>query len=941
MSKIIKPIVIALASVILFIFLVLLITPMLFKNQLMEIAKTELNKMFLAKVDFKDLKLSFIRNFPNAYIGLDGLEVLGVGDFEDELLVSFDRFSVTVDLVSAIKMDNIEVKSILLDKARLNGHILEDGSANWNIFKPSETSEEETKEIPKEEEIAETKEETETEESSPFVFKVGLTKFEIRDLQAAFRDDKSKMAAEFEALNLNVRGDMRRENVDLKLKLSIDGIDFWLDGVRLANKVSVGFVSDAAADLKNLFFVIKDNKFNLNDIVLKLDGSVGIADGDINADVTFATDKTDFKSLMSLVPAVYMNDFKNLKTTGSLSISGDIKGTYNQNQMPIANVNLNVDNATFSYPNLPKSVSNINIAVKAHYDGEVFDRTTADVDRFSFVIAGNPFNAELHVKTPESDMQVAASFAGKIDFDSLVDIIPLDNITLNGLLECDVSLAGRMSTLKNERYEDFQAQGQLKLTGFAFESPDFPQGAQISSTQLNFTPRRVELANLDAKTGNTDISLRGSLENFIPFIFNKETVRGTLALRSNNIDLNQFMGGDKKEEKGKEKKEKTEKPEEVKTEMSVIEVPKNVDFALTVNIGNILFDKLDIKNTTGSVTVKDGKLDMRNLSLNMLEGSMVLNGEYNTQNIAVPFINFNMNINQFDIPSAITSFSFIENILPEPQNYSGKVSAAMTLYSKLEQNMSPEMNSIESKGRLQTHNLKVSNSKVFATTADLLKNESWRNPALGDVTVDFEIRDGRVYIEKPIVINLQQARMEISGDQGLDMSMNYKLAAIVPSSTIGSGATDILSKIPGGGVKEINVAGLIRGTAKNPAVSLSVADMATAVTDQVVGAVKAQVSEEVNRQIEKIMAEAQKQADSIRSTAKTGADKVRSEANSAADRVMANAGSNPVQRGIAQTAANKLRSEGETNARKLEEEGETQARNVLAAAQRQADNLKR
>jgi len=933
MSKIIKPIVITLASIILFIFLVLLVTPMLFKNQLVEIAKTELNKMFLAKVDFKDLKLSFIRNFPNAYIGLDGLEVLGVGDFEDVLLVSFDRFSVTVDLLSVIKMDDIEVKSILLDKARLNGLILEDGRANWNIFKPSETTEEKTEEIPEEEEI------TETEESSPFVFKVGLTKFEIRDLQAAFRDDKSKISAEFEALNLNIRGDMKRENVDLKLKLSIDGIDFWLDGVRLANKINIGFVSEAAADLKNLFFVIKDNKFNLNDIVLKLDGSVGIAGSDINADVTFITDKTDFKSLMSLVPAVYMNDFKNLKTTGSLLISGDIKGTYNQNQMPIANVYLNVENATFSYPDLPKSVSNINIAVKAHYDGEVFDRTTADVDRFSFVIAGNPFNAELHVKTPESDMQVAASFAGKIDFDSLVDIIPLDNLSLNGLLECDVSLAGRMSTLKNERYEDFQAHGQIKLTGFSFESPDFPQGAQISSTQLNFTPRRVELANFDAKTGNTDVSMQGSLENFIPFIFKKETVRGTLALKSNNIDLNQFMGGDKKGEP--EKKEKTEKPEEVKTEMSVIEVPKNIDFALTVNIGNILFDKLDIKNTTGAVIVKDGKLDMRNLNLNMLEGSMVLNGEYNTQNIAVPFINFDMNINQFDIPSAITSFSFIENILPEPQNYSGKVSAAMTLYSKLEQSMSPEMNSIESKGRLQTHNLQISNSKVFSAVADVVKNESWRNPALGDLTIDFEIKDGRVYIEKPVVINLQQARMEISGDQGLDMSMNYKIAAILPASTIGSGATEILSKVPGGGVKEVSMAGLIRGTAKNPQVSLSVADMVTAVKDQVVDAVKTQVSEEVNRQIEKIMAEAQKQADNLRSTAKTGADRVRSEANSAADRMMANAGSNPLQRGATQAAANKLRSEGETNARKIEAEGETQARNVMAAAQRQADNLKR
>jgi len=922
MKKFLKPIIITFTGIFLLIFLVLFTAPLLFKNQLMELAKTELNKMLLAKVDFKDLQLSFIRSFPNAYIGLDGLEVFGIDDFKDELLVAFDRFSVTVDIKSVIKMDNIEVKSILLDKARLNGHILEDGRANWNIFKPGE----------KTDEAIEKNTEEKEDESSPFVFKVGLTKFEIRNLQAAFRDDKNKITAELEALNFNVRGDMKRENVDLKLQLLIDGIDFWLDEARLANKIGVKFVSEVEADLNNLIFKIKDNKFNLNDIVLKFDGLVEIAGSDINADVTFATERTDFKSLMSLVPAVYMKDFKNLKTTGNLLINGDIRGTLNQNQMPIANVNLNVDNATFSYPNLPKSVNHINIAARAHYDGEVFDRSAADVDRFSFDIAGNPFYAEIHVKTPESDPRLDAKFAGKIDFNSLVDIIPIDNLLLNGLLECDVSLAGNMSTLKKERYEDFKADGHLKLSGFSFKSPEFPQGVQITNTQLNFTPRYVELANFDAKTGNSDISLQGSLENFIPFIFRKETVRGTLALKSNNIDLNQFMDGDKKE---------TEKTEKEESQMSVIEVPKNVDFSLNVNIGQILFDKLLISNTTGSIILKDGKLDMQNLRMNLLEGSMMLNGEYNTQNKAIPHINFSMNVNQIDISSAITSFSFVENILPEPQNYIGKVSAEMTLYSKLEQNMSPELNSILSKGKLQTFNLQVRNSKIFGTVASVLHNENWRNPMLGNITISFEIKDGRVYIEEPIVINMQQTRMEISGDQGLDMSMNYKLSAIVPTSTIGAGATNILNKIPGGGLKEVTVSGLIRGTAKNPDVSLSVADMATAVKDQVVDAVKTQVNEEVNRQVEKLMSEAQKQADNIRSTAKTTADRTRSEANALADKTVRDAGSNPILRTAAQATANGIRNEGEKAAVKIEQEGEKQAQNAISAAQRQADSLKR
>ena len=932
-SKLVKRILIIFFSVIFVIFLGLLLAPILFKDQLMDLAKQELNKMLLAKVDFKDLKLSFIRNFPNAYIALDGLEVTGTGDFEGEPLVAFNSFNLTVDLMSVIKMDNIEVKSIMLDKARLNGHILEDGRANWNIIKTSEKKEETKEEVTGE--VVKKDEET----FDPFKFKVGLNKFEIRDMTAVFRDDKNKMNAEVEALNFNLHGDMKKENVDLDLKLAVDGIDFWLDGVRLANKANIGFVSVVAADLKNLLFTVKDNKFNLNDIVLRFEGSVDVEDKDIIADITFATEKTDFKSLLSMVPAVYMSDFKNLRTTGILALNGEIKGTYNDKMMPNADVNLSVENATFSYPDLPKSIQNINIAVRAHYDGEVFDRTTADLDRLSFVIAGNPFHADVHVKTPESDLQVAAKFAGKIDIDSISDLIPLVDTTLNGLLECDLSLAGRLSTIKNERYEDFNAAGHLKLSGFDFESKSFPKPVKITSMHLNFTPRFVELADLKVSVGSTDVAMNGSLENFIPFVLKNDTVRGTLALRSDNIDLNEFMSGEKKEAAAEK---------EEAGQMSVIEVPKNIDFRLTVNVGKILFDKLTIADTAGAVTVRDGRLVMQNLAMNLLDGNMTLNGEYNTQNTALPFVDLSMNINQFDISSTISSFSFIRNILPEPENYAGKVSANMTMHSPLDKHLSPELDKINSKGRLQTRSLEIRNSKIFAAVADISRNESWRTPSPNNVNVGFEIKNGRVYIEDPIVINIQSSRVELKGDQGLDMSLNYRLDAFMPLSTIGSGATNILSNIPGGSsIREIQLTGLIKGTAKHPDISLSMADMVNAVKDQAVETVRTQVNQEINRQIDQLMEEAQKQADNIRSAAKQAADRLRREANALAQKGIDEAAriSNPIAREAARIAAESaapgIRREGEVNAVKLEREADTQARAVLAAAQKRADELRR
>jgi len=928
--KIIKKLLIIISATVLAIFLILLLAPVLFKGKILNIAKTELNKMLEAKVDFSDLKLSFIRNFPNAYVALEDLTVTGTGEFTDETLVAFKRLSVTVDIMSVIKMDNIQVKSVLLDQARVNAHIAESGNVNWDIMKPKEEAVTPPAEVPPDE-IAP------AQDTSATTLKVALNKFEIRNANLSFRDDANKMTATANNLNFFLYGDMTLDNVDLNMKLDIADVNFRMNGISLLTKARVGLVSEVAADLKNMGFTLKENQFNLNEIILKFAGSVQIPD-DINVDMTFATEKTDFKSVLRLVPAVYMKDFESIKTAGSFTLSGNIKGTYNDKQMPSAGINLTIGDAMFKYPDLPKSVNNINIRAKAFYDGIVFDKTTLDVDKLHFEMAGNPFDAELHVKTPESDMQVAAKFLGKIDFNSLLDIIPLDDIALKGLLECDFALAGRMSTIEKQRYEDFDAKGMLKLTGIDFKSPDFPQAVKIASTQLNLTPRKVDLANFDAVIGNTDIAMNGALENFIPFIFKGSTVRGNLNLKSNNIDLNEFMTTN-------ETAEKPEKPED-DSPLTVIEVPKNIDFAVNVNIGRLLFDKLSITDTVGALLVRDGKLQMQKLAMKLLEGSMTLSGEYNTQDIKVPSVNFGVNIGRVDVASAISSFEILQKILPQAQNYVGKVSANLTLFSILDEHLNPVLNTVDSKGQLQTHDLKIQNSELFGTMADMLKNESWRTPTMNNITVRYVIKDGQLTVE-PIRLNVAQTALELTGSQGLDMTLNYKINATVPVSAVGSGATDILSKIPGGSrVKEVKVTGLIGGTITKPAVSLGVADMVSNVAEiakevvkEKVQAVKEQVKEEVEKQIAAIMAEAEKQAQNIRNAAKQTADRIRSEANAAADK-LENEAKSPLEKLAAKVAAGKLRDEGKATAAKTEQEAEKQVTVIMDNAKKNAESIK-
>ena len=55
---------------------------------------------------------------------------------------------------------------------------------------------------------------------------------------------------------------------------------------------------------------------------------------------------------------------------------------------------------------------------------------------------------------------------------------------------------------------------------------------------------------------------------------------------------------------------------------------------------------------------------MNNLNMNILDGEIGVNGEYNTQKIEAPSVIMGLDIRKIEIESAISSFSMIEKLAP-------------------------------------------------------------------------------------------------------------------------------------------------------------------------------------------------------------------------------------------------------------------------------------
>ena len=331
-------------------FLILLIAiivlPFIFKDKIVQKVKDEVNKQLNAKVDFKDYGLSLFRSFPDFSLELKELTVIGIDEFKKDTLANIPSFYASIDLMSVIKGDNYEIKKIKLDHPKLHLKVLKGGKANWDISKP----------------LADTTAAKKTEQ--PSTFKMTLQKFQIVKGNIWYEDDDSKMVLKIKDLDHTLKGDFTADNTSISTETEMAEMNFTYDGVKYFNKAKLILKADLDADLKNSKYTFKENEIKLNDLTFGFDGWLAMPKEDIDMDLKFSAKKSEFKNFLSLIPGIYSKDFDKIETKGTLAFDGSAKGTYNDKTLPAFALNIQIQNAMFKYPDLPKAVTNIQVDAK-------------------------------------------------------------------------------------------------------------------------------------------------------------------------------------------------------------------------------------------------------------------------------------------------------------------------------------------------------------------------------------------------------------------------------------------------------------------------------------------------------------------------------------------------------------------------------------------------
>ncbi len=930
-------------------FLFLLVAPFLFKGKIESAIKQAANDNLNARVNWSDVSLSLIRNFPNLRVSVEGLTVDNtLAPYDSVRLAQIGSLDVVIDIKSLLS-DEIVVKRFGLVDPVLDIRFAADGSSNIDIAKTDSTA---VEEAPAAEEGG--------------AFKMKLKEYFIQNGTIHYDDRSMPMIMKFEGLNHEGTGDFTQDLFKLVTQTHADKVTFWFDGITYLNEVKTDLQADIEMDMKNSKYTLAGNSIKLNQLELGAQGWVAMPGENIDMDISFEALKNDFKQFLSMVPLEFAKDVKDVDATGNLAFNGFVRGTYNDTSMPSIGMELAIDNARFKYPDLPKSVDNIHVKAKVFADMNNEDNTTVDVDKFHLEMAANPIDMTLHLRTPESDPYIDFACKALVNLDNVREFIPLEKgDDVHGIINADVAMKGNYSVVESGNYDRFDAKGTVDITNVLFKSDSLPYDLQLNKALFNFTPQFIELSGFDARIGKSDLQASGKIERYLAYALHDSLLTGTFNVSSSLMDLNEFMTDE----------ETTATTESAATsdtsKMSAIELPGNIDFTLNANFAKMIYDVNEISQVQGSIILRNQIATLNNLRMNVIDGTVAMTGNYNAQNLSAPKMDFLFDIQNMDIQKAATQFVTIEKLAPIVKSCTGKFGAQLDMDCTLGQDMMPILATVNGSGKLATQSVIIKEVPMLVKLADKINFDKLKQPqSVGDVNVSFKMENGTVTVDPFTVKLIDGMPMKVSGYTTLDQAINYNLEMDVPMTMFPAGAMQQastwlgeLNKKLGSNMNissKVNVIAVVTGTVTDPKVNVTSKalgeDAVASIKEQALAEVKEQLTNLKNEALEKaiaekarLVAEAKAQREKLLADAAVARDnakkqgeelarKAKEQAIKAADDLVSKT-RNPLEKAAAKIAADKAKKEADEAYKKAVEKANKESDEAYKSAEKKSENL--
>ncbi|MCF8358079.1 MAG: AsmA family protein [Prolixibacteraceae bacterium] len=817
---------------------VMIAVPFVFKDKIKAVVVQKVNESVNAKVTYERFTVSLLKSFPDLNAAFSNVSVSGKGEFEDDVLFSFSELSARVDLMGLIKKEGVKVESLEIDQLTAHLLVTEEGNANWKIAKKTKS----------EPDIAEEPEAVDTTKSS---LKFLMKNIRLNRFNFTYNSLKGEYLFGIHNANAALSGELDGSVTGLNIEIESPDVDFIMGKTAYIDSKPLQLSTSLLADLDSMKFLFKTDGSEINGLPLAVDGGFELPEKGMLFDLNFSVPNIEMDQLLAMLPGTMKKQVEKMDVLGMVNFNGKIEGLKLEKNFPKFDIRLNVKDGIFKYPDLPDEIKISEASASLIKPQGSMDEMVVGVEKFNMNVADNPLSLHAKFSQITSDPYMDVKVDGTIDLATLTKVFPLDGITLKGLLKADAAIKGNYSSVKAEDYTAFYSRGKIGLKNFNFKNKALPNGLMIENAAIEMRNQDLRIRGLEGKSGRSDFSLSGRVANFINYALGEGELQGRLVLTSTLIDVNEFMEGRIKTPKEKGVGE-TADSIAVEAQKS-FKLPARMHLVFQSHIASLLYDKLDITAFKGKVVLKDQKLTLSGVGMNLLDGTLGLDGVIVADGRPDPALNFDLNVNGFDLPTAWRDISLVQKYLPFAQKTEGEFSTVMNVSSKLGNNLKMILSDITAEGNFSTKDVQLTDNRSITALNKVIQTNKLENLRLDDCDFDFEIKNGNLNL-KPFNTAFANQPLTISGSYNLGGTLDFRLDANIKKQILSKNIQEIIAYVPGHeSIKTIDVGIDIDGDIKKPDVKVDANKIKNQVIEQVRKSSKDEIRDAAKKLFDKFL----------------------------------------------------------------------------------------
>ena len=738
--------------------------PFLFKDKIEKLVTKTVNNNMNATFSFTETNLSFFKNFPLANLSVRDVVVANKAPFVGDTLYKAKVLNLSMNITELFKSakETLQLKSISTNDGVVNIIFNKENLGNYDIA------------IKKEETV-----ENAVNESS---FSLDIQEYALENMSFNYIDRSSNMQVHLNNINHTGKGNFAADILDLNTK-SEAILSFDYENVNYISNVAISLDALLGIDLKNSKYSFKENTGYINQLPLNFDGFIQLIDDDQLYDINFTTPTSDFKNLLALLPKQYSGNLSTIKTEGNFDLKGTVKGKLSENTIPAFDISFSSKNALFKYADLPKAVKNINIDTKiVNQTGNTKD-TYVNINNLTFTIDDDVFSSTANIANLTTNPKVSLTAKGKMNLANIGKVYPAPlKKELAGILNADVSSSFDMNSIEKGWYQNVKNSGTVSVTNFKYDGEDVANAFYINKTEISFNTNSIKLNEFDAKTGNSDVSIKGNLDNFYGFLFSDQELKGNFTLNSTNFKVDDFLS---------QEKSTTEET----TKSAQLKIPAFLNCKFIANAKKVTYDNIELNNVSGTLYVKDETVNLQNLTSDIFGGKIGFDGNVSTKGKTSTF-KMDLKLDQLNISDSFTKLTMLAAIAPIAKTIGGKINSTINVAGNLNDDMTPNLKTITGNlfGKLLDPKLNSSNSKALSLLDGKVDFLDVSKLNLDGINAYFAFKDGQVNV-KPIPIKYKDIGLEISGNHTFDNVMNYTINFDLPVKYLGTEVTNLLAKL--------------------------------------------------------------------------------------------------------------------------------------------------